>query len=75
MIRTPKGRRTQTSNITKREFVANEARCHCGQLMAKLTEAGVELKCKRCKRLVLLPFASLQSGMASILTGPCPSGS
>lgn len=33
-----------------------EARCHCGQLVAKLRRDGVELKCKRCKRIVLIPF-------------------
>ncbi|RMH09124.1 MAG: hypothetical protein D6704_01870 [Nitrospirae bacterium] len=33
-----------------------EIRCHCGQLVARLTPSGVELKCKRCKRLVLIPY-------------------
>lgn len=28
-------------------------RCSCGNLLARLTEHGVEIKCKRCKRLVL----------------------
>jgi hypothetical protein len=36
----------------------SEARCHCGQLMAILKNEGVELKCKRCKRLILIPFTS-----------------
>ena len=35
-----------------------ETRCACGQLVAKLRPDGVELKCKRCKRLVLVPYAS-----------------
>jgi hypothetical protein len=43
-----------------------EARCHCGQLVAKLSDDGIELKCKRCKRLILLPFSSLNSGKATI---------
>ena len=34
-----------------------EARCECGQLMAKLRRNGIELKCKRCRRIVLLPFS------------------
>lgn len=29
-------------------------RCSCGNLLARLTEHGVEIKCKRCKRLVLV---------------------
>jgi hypothetical protein len=37
-----------------------EARCHCGQLVAKLRREGIELKCKRCKRIVLIPFESIQ---------------
>lgn len=35
-----------------------EARCDCGHLVAKLRKEGVELKCKRCKRIVLLPLDS-----------------
>jgi len=31
-------------------------RCACGSLLARLAEAGVELKCRRCKRTVLLPW-------------------
>jgi hypothetical protein len=33
-----------------------ELRCHCGSLMARLTAAGVELKCRRCKRIVVVPL-------------------
>ena len=32
-----------------------ELRCGCGSLMARLTAAGIELKCRRCKRLVVVP--------------------
>lgn len=35
----------------------NETRCECGQLVAKLRPEGVELKCKRCKRLVIIPYS------------------
>lgn len=31
-----------------------EVRCHCGSLMARVTPRGFELKCRRCKRLVLV---------------------
>ncbi len=34
----------------------HETRCECGQLVAILRPEGVELKCKRCKRLVLIPY-------------------
>ncbi len=32
----------------------HEVRCHCGSLMARVTAQGVELKCRRCKRVVLV---------------------
>ena len=35
----------------------SEARCECGQLIAKLRNDGVELKCKRCKRIVVIPYS------------------
>ena len=32
-----------------------DLRCECGSLMARVTDDGIELKCRRCKRIVLLP--------------------
>jgi hypothetical protein len=46
----------------------SEARCHCGQLMAILKKEGVELKCKRCKRLILIPFTSFTPNDGSNLS-------
>jgi hypothetical protein len=34
---------------------ADECRCLCGNLLARLVEGGVELKCRRCKRTVVVP--------------------
>jgi hypothetical protein len=31
-----------------------DLRCHCGSLMARVTVQGIELKCRRCKRVVVL---------------------
>ena len=42
-------------------------RCECGQLIAKVRDEGLELKCKRCKRIVLIPFTSIQ-GWTSLST-------
>lgn len=44
----------------------SEARCECGQLVAKLGVNGVELKCKRCKRLILIPFSTLSHSEVAI---------
>jgi hypothetical protein len=34
----------------------HESRCQCGNLLARLRREGVELKCRRCKRLVVIPW-------------------
>jgi hypothetical protein len=34
----------------------DECRCPCGSLVARLTPRGVELKCRRCKRILLVPW-------------------
>jgi phage FluMu protein Com len=39
---------------------ASETRCECGQLIAKVRGEGLELKCKRCKRIVVIPFSSIE---------------
>ncbi|TKS62754.1 MAG: hypothetical protein EWM73_02143 [Nitrospira sp.] len=39
---------------------SSETRCECGQLIAKVQQQGLELKCKRCKRIVVIPFSSIE---------------
>jgi hypothetical protein len=46
---------------------AYECRCGCGSLLARLRSEGVELKCRRCKRVVTLSFASLAMGEVAAL--------
>ncbi|HEX4340803.1 MAG TPA: hypothetical protein VH062_33070 [Polyangiaceae bacterium] len=33
-----------------------ELHCACGALLARWVEAGLELKCRRCKRIVTIQF-------------------
>lgn len=33
-----------------------DLRCDCGSLVARIIEAGVELKCRRCKRIKIIPL-------------------
>ena len=33
-----------------------DCRCPCGNLLARWVADGVELKCRRCKRVLLVPF-------------------
>lgn len=38
----------------------SETRCECGQLIAKVRGRTLELKCKRCKRIVIIPFNAIE---------------
>jgi phage FluMu protein Com len=43
----------------------SETRCECGQLIAKVRGHALELKCKRCKRIVIIPFNAIEGWTAS----------
>ena len=45
---------------------ACEVRCECGNLVAKLVETAIELKCRRCKRLALIPLDEFKGGLRSV---------
>ena len=36
---------------------ADDCRCLCGSLLARVVGDRVELKCRRCKRTLLIPLA------------------
>ena len=38
-----------------------ECRCLCGSLLARLVEGGVELKCRRCKRALVVPLGEIST--------------
>ena len=45
-----------------------DLRCGCGNLLARLVSGGVELKCRRSKRTVMLPLeagATAEVGIGS----------
>lgn len=50
---------SESANIEAVLEDPEELRCSCGQLLANLTEKGVELKCKRCKRVHVIPWERL----------------
>lgn len=56
----PPGRHVSSSpalsNTAAAPAARDECRCLCGSLLARLVEGGVELKCRRCKRTVLVPL-------------------
>jgi phage FluMu protein Com len=43
-----------------------EVRCECGSLVAKLVGSVIELKCRRCKRLALIPLAEFEGGSQTV---------
>ena len=45
---------------------AHEVRCECGSLVAKLIGSAIELKCRRCKRLALIPLAEFKGGEKTV---------
>jgi phage FluMu protein Com len=49
-----------TTSPVSRFADCGETRCECGQLIAKVRGQGLELKCKRCKRIVVIPFSSIK---------------
>ena len=46
-----------------------DCRCLCGSLLARLSEAGVELKCRRCKRILLVALPP-RAGGRPLVTRP-----
>ena len=51
---------------------AGDCRCLCGSLLARVVEGGVELKCRRCKRTLLVPLEpAVEPTLKSALT-PSP---
>jgi hypothetical protein len=39
----------------KQATESHEHRCLCGSLLARITPQGIELKCRKCKRLQMIP--------------------
>ncbi len=46
----------QVGRPMTREATGQDVRCGCGNLLARLVPGGVELKCRRCKRAVVVPL-------------------
>lgn len=44
---------------------AKHIRCLCGKLVARLVDFGIELKCKRCRRLMTIHFSRIEGFRAN----------
>ena len=38
---------------------SQEHRCLCGSLLARITPQGIELKCRKCKQLQMIPNSKI----------------
>jgi phage FluMu protein Com len=46
-----------------------DCRCLCGSLLARVVAGGVELRCRRCKRTVVVPLEPEQSTRTAAAAG------
>jgi phage FluMu protein Com len=46
--------------LTVRSAHAEQCRCECGSLLAKVVPEGIEVKCRRCKRIVVIRYADIE---------------
>lgn len=55
--REPAGQRAAARDADgRRSGLHCDLRCGCGSLLARRVASGVELKCRRCKRTLVLPL-------------------
>ena len=59
------GKRERMSQQTNTEL-----RCHCGNMMGRTTPQGIEVKCRRCKRIHVIPLSILD--LAPVGRGSTP---
>jgi hypothetical protein len=38
----------------------DDLRCACGRLLARVVDGGIELRCTRCKRALVLPWSGVE---------------
>jgi hypothetical protein len=50
---------TASPTITRH---SEDCRCLCGSLVARIVDGGVELKCRRCRRMLLVPIEAAGPG-------------
>ena len=45
--------------INKPTEDSSEIRCRCSNMIGRLTARGIEVKCRRCKRIHVIPLSAL----------------
>jgi len=54
-------RLTEERKEYARSCEGDELRCHCGSLVGRVTPNGIELKCRRCKRVLVIPIGDTRT--------------
>ena len=49
--------------VFKQQSEPHEHRCLCGSLLARITPQGIELKCRKCKRLQTIPNSRITGAL------------
>jgi hypothetical protein len=65
------GNEAEPMSRSHRDPPADECRCPCGSLLARLRSDGIELKCRRCKRILMVPWSAVE-GHEAISGGSWP---
>jgi hypothetical protein len=59
-LRSTSHQEAQLAGCAERPSGQRDCRCLCGNLLARVVGDRVELKCRRCKRTVLVPIAGVR---------------
>jgi phage FluMu protein Com len=78
MPRDSRPRRSQdrrTTVVAKMVAAGDQCRCHCGSMLARVVAQGLELKCRKCKSLVLITHDELVAMYQRLGLKPSPAAS
>lgn len=53
-------RESGVSRVGRLEDTRADVRCRCGNMIGQLTSRGIEVKCRRCKRIHIIPRSVIE---------------
>ena len=54
--------------VFEQKSESQEHRCLCGSLLARITQEGIELKCRKCKQLQVIPNSRIIGLQRAVLS-------
>jgi len=64
--------KTRASGTRRMVATGDECRCGCGNLLARVVAAGLEIKCRKCKGIVLIAHEELVAMYQKLEFRPMP---